>query len=299
MTTAIEVRGLTKRFKDVIAVDDLSVRFDEHRIHGLLGRNGAGKTTLMQLLTGQLFASSGDALLFGETPVENSGVLRRVCFIQEGQKYPETFMAKHVFDVASAMHAGWDAAFAQHLVELFELPLNRKITKLSRGQLSAIGIVVGLASRADVTFFDEPYLGLDAVARKTFYDELLRDFSEHPRTVLISSHHIDEVAPLLETVTVLDRGALLMQHEVDELTDAASVLAGTRAAVDSFASGVEVLDRTDVGGLSTIVVRGPLSAEASARVAELGLERQAASLQELFVAVTESARRARQAGQKA
>lgn len=293
MTTVIETRGLSKRFKDVAAVDDLSISFDEHRIHGLLGRNGAGKTTLMQLLTGQLFASAGKASVFGENPVENTEVLRRICFIQEGQKYPDSFAPVHVLDVAAGIHANWDDAFAQQLIELFELPVKRRITKLSRGQLSAIGIVIGLASRAPLTFFDEPYLGLDAVARKTFYDELLRDYTEHPRTVMISSHHIDEVAPLLETVTVLDKGGLLMQHEVEDLADAAAVFAGTRAAVDEFAGRVTVLDRTDVGGLSTVVVRGPVPADLLALASELKLERQRASLQELFVAETESARRRR------
>ena len=234
MTQVIETSALSKHYKAVKAVNDLTVSFDENRIHGLLGRNGAGKTTLMQLLTGQLFATSGDIWVFGESPLENTTVMQRTCFIQEGQTYPDGFEPRHVISIAAGMHEKWDQQRADELVEMFELPMKRKIKKLSRGQLSAIGIIVGIASRADLTFFDEPYLGLDAVARKNFYDALLADYAEHPRTILISSHHIDEVAPLLETVTVIDNGELLMQHDVDELADAAFAFAGTRAAVDQF-----------------------------------------------------------------
>ncbi|MGO1575677.1 ABC transporter ATP-binding protein [Agrococcus casei] len=294
MTQVIETSALSKHYKAVKAVNDLTVSFDENRIHGLLGRNGAGKTTLMQLLTGQLFATSGDIRVFGESPLENTTVMQRTCFIQEGQTYPDGFEPRHVISIAAGMHEKWDQQRADELVEMFELPMKRKIKKLSRGQLSAIGIIVGIASRADLTFFDEPYLGLDAVARKNFYDALLADYAAHPRTILISSHHIDEVAPLLETVTVIDNGELLMQHDVEELADAAFAFAGTRAAVDQFAGSVQVLERTDIGGLSTVVVRGPITQDAARLASDLRLDKSRASLQDLFVAVTESARKSRQ-----
>ena len=195
--------------------------------------------------------------------------------------------------IAAGLHPRWDQQKADELVALFDLPLDRKIKKLSRGQLSAIGIVTGIASRADLTFFDEPYLGLDAVARKNFYDELLADYAEYPRTIVISSHHIDEVAPLLETVTVIDDGELLMQRDIEDLADAAFAFAGTRAAVDEFAASVDVIERTDIGGLSTIVVSGPISSETAALAKQLRLDKTTASLQDLFVAMTESARKSR------
>ena len=108
--------------------------------------------------------------------------------------------------IAAGAYPHWDRAFADQLVDAFRLPVKRMIKKFSRGQLSAIGIVIGLASRAPITFCDEPYLGLDAVARRTSYDRLLADFSEHPRTAVLSTHHIDEVANLLEHVVILDQG---------------------------------------------------------------------------------------------
>jgi len=159
MTTVIEVNNLTKRFGKLTALNDVSFTVEHNTIHGLLGRNGAGKTTLMQLLTGQQFATSGSIRVFGERPVENARVLGNVCFIKESQKYPDDFTANHVFRSAPWFFPAWDAEYAQRLIADFRLPLSRRIKKLSRGQLSSIGVIVGLASRAPLTFFDEPYLG--------------------------------------------------------------------------------------------------------------------------------------------
>src|SRR5689334_14306243 len=160
----IELDHVSKRFGDVTALDDVTVRLEENAIHGLLGRNGAGKTTLMQILTAQAFATSGTVRAFGQDPWENADVLDRTCFIREGQRYPDAFTVRHVLAAGRISFAGWDDDLATELVELFRLRPKQRVKKLSRGQLSAVGVVLGLASRAPLTIFDEPYLGLDAVA---------------------------------------------------------------------------------------------------------------------------------------
>ena len=113
-------------------------------------------------------------------------------------------------------------------------PANRPIKKLSRGMHSAVGIVIGLAARAEITLFDEPYLGLDAVARQIFYDRLLADYAEHPRTMLLSTHLIDEVANLLEHVIVIDHGRIVVDAPADDLRGRAVTVSGRAAAVDEF-----------------------------------------------------------------
>lgn len=143
-----EARNLTKRYKDVLALDDVSITLPEGRIYGLLGRNGAGKTTLMSVLTAQAFATSGQALVFGEGAYENESVLARVCFIRESQKYPDDFKPVHAFKAARLAFGNWDQQFAEQLINDFRLPVRRPIKKLSRGQLSAVGVIIGLASRA-------------------------------------------------------------------------------------------------------------------------------------------------------
>ncbi len=285
MSAVIEVEHLTKRFRSVVAVDDVSFGIEENTITGLLGRNGAGKTTVMQLLTGQDFATHGDIRVFGERPVENRQVLQRVSFIKESQKYPDDFKPKHVFRTAPWFFPHWDAELAERLIDDFRLPLNRRIKKLSRGQLSAVGVIVGLASRAAVTFFDEPYLGLDAVARQIFYDRLLEDYAEHPRTIVLSTHLIDEVSNLLEHVIVIDQGRILLDADAESLRGSATTVVGTRALVDSFVAGREVLHREGIGGLASVTV-GRLDPAERREAGELGLELAPVSLQQLVVQKT-------------
>jgi len=285
MTAVIEVSHLSKHFKGVQAVDDVSFTVEENTIHGLLGRNGAGKTTLMQLITAQDFASSGDIRVFGESPVENARVLQNLCFIKESQKYPDEFQPKHVFASAPWFFPNWDAAFAARLIDDFRVPLNRRIKKLSRGQLSSIGVIVGLASRAPLTFFDEPYLGLDAVARQIFYDRLLEDYGEHPRTVVLSTHLIDEVSNLLERVLVIDEGRIIVDEEAESLRGSATTVVGTRAAVDAFVAHREVMHRDQLGGLASVTV-GRLDQAGRVEAAEAGLELSPVSLQQLIIQKT-------------
>ncbi|GGC96909.1 ABC transporter ATP-binding protein [Tersicoccus solisilvae] len=285
MTAIARVRDLTKRYHEVTAVDGASFDLEENRIHGLLGRNGAGKTTLMRLLTGQEFASSGSVEVFGHSPVENAAVLARVSFIKESQKYPDDFRVQHVLKTAPWFFDGWDAEFADRLVDEFRLPTRRRIKKLSRGQLSAVGVIVGLAARAPLTFFDEPYLGLDAVARQTFYDRLLEDWAEHPRTVVLSSHLIDEVSNLLERVILIDEGRIVVDAEADELRGSAATVAGTRAAVDAFAEGRDVIARDGIGGLASATISG-LDESGRHAAHAAGLELAPVSLQQLVIRLT-------------
>lgn len=282
MTAAIQAAGVTRRFGSVHAVEDVTFAIEEGTICGLLGRNGAGKTTLMQLLTGQDFMTAGSIRVFGQSPVENARVLQDVCFIKESQKYPDDFRVKHVMTSAPWFFRNWDASFAEQLIEEFRLPTGRRIKKLSRGQLSSVGVIVGLASRAPLTFFDEPYLGLDAVARQLFYDRLLEDYARHPRTVVLSTHLIDEVSKLLEHVLVIDEGRIIIDDSADNLRGSATTVAGTTTAVNRFASGMQVLHRENIGGISSITV-GPLSADERKAAGSAGLELLPVSLQQLII----------------
>jgi ABC-2 type transport system ATP-binding protein len=293
VSAVVEVTGLGKRFGQLAAVDNATFSIEENRVYGLLGRNGAGKTTMMQLITGQDFASEGSIRVFGENPVENSRALSRVCFVKESQRYPDDFKPKHVLKSAPWFFPNWDAEFAERLVADFRLPLNRRIKKLSRGQLSAIGVIVGLASRAPLTFFDEPYLGLDAVARQTFYDRLLEDYAENPRTVVLSTHLIDEVSNLLEHVIVIDDGKIIMDAPADELRGSATVVAGKRDAVDAFTAGRDILHSERLGGLSSVTVGRLTPAEREAAAAA-GLELSPVSLQQLVVRVTTTTERSQE-----
>ncbi|NQX26469.1 ABC transporter ATP-binding protein [Microbacteriaceae bacterium VKM Ac-2854] len=285
MTDSIVARasGLTKKYGSFTAVDGVDFGLRENAIHGLLGRNGAGKTTLMQLLTGQVFPDAGTLEVFGHAPAENAEVLSHTCFISEAQKYPDGFKASHVLATGPLFFENWDADLAAQLVDDFQLPLNRPIKKLSRGQLSAVGVIVGLAARARLTFFDEPYLGLDAVARRLFYDRLLSDYAEHPRTIVLSTHLIDEAADLLEHVIVIDGGRILIDASAEELRGSATTVVGRRSDVDVFVAGRPVLARDGIGGLASVTIQAQLTPGERREATERGLELAPVSLQQLIV----------------
>lgn len=282
----VEARNLNKRYKDLNALDNVDLKLSANRIYGLLGRNGAGKTTLMSILTAQAFATSGEALVFGAGAYENDAVLSRLCFIRESQKYPDDFQPRHAFRSAALFYKNWDQDFADRLAEDFQLPVKRRIKKLSRGQLSAVGVIIGLASRAELTFFDEPYLGLDAVARQLFYDRLVEDYAKHPRTIILSSHLIDEVANLLEHVVVIDRGRIIMDADADDIRGSAVTVSGSADKVDAFLSGRRILHRETLGSLASVTVDEALDARERAEAQELGLELAPVSLQQLVVRKT-------------
>lgn len=283
----IRTHRLTKRYGSVTALDHLDVTVPGQRIVGLLGRNGAGKTTLMQLLTGQIFPDEGEVEVFGERPAENPRVLSRVSFVAEAQKYPYSFHARHVLSVAPWFFADWDADLAASLVDTFGLPLRRPVAKLSRGELSMVGIIVGLASRAPLTFFDEPYLGLDAVARRLFYDILLADYAERPRTIVISTHLIDEISPLLDHVLLIDRGRILLDADADVARGSTTVVSGATSAVDRFVEGRTVLARRSTGPLARATVAESYDAVAAPATAA-GLTAEPVTLQQLLIDRTSS-----------
>jgi ABC-2 type transport system ATP-binding protein len=284
--TIVEARHLIKHYRDLNALDDVNLSLTANRIYGLLGRNGAGKTTLMSILTAQAFATSGEALVFGDSAYENDAVLSRICFIRESQKYPDDFQPRHAFRSAALFYKNWDQEFADRLAEDFQLPVKRRIKKLSRGQLSAVGVIIGLASRAELTFFDEPYLGLDAVARQLFYDRLVQNYAEHPRTIILSSHLIDEVANLLEHVVVIDRGRIIMDADAEDIRGSAVNVSGSAEKVDAFLAGRKILHRETLGSLASVTVDEALGSRERAEAQELGLELSPVSLQQLVVRKT-------------
>lgn len=288
MTAIVHALGVSKRFGSVDAVRDVTFDVAEHSICGLLGRNGAGKTTLMNLLTGQEFADAGAIRIFGASPVENASVLSRTCFIKESQVYPEGFCGKHVLRAASWVYPKWDHELAGELIKALNVPVSRRVKKMSRGQRSALGVTLGLASRAELTIFDEPYAGLDAVARHTFYDFLLRDYAEHPRTVLMSTHLIDEAADLLDHVLLIDEGRLVIDSPAEELRGSAVTVSGATAHVERFVENRHVLTREVLGGLTSATVTGLSSADKAA-VLTAGLELAPVSLQQLIIGRTRGA----------
>src|SRR5699024_5708063 len=159
---------------------------------------------------------------------------------------------KDALKFASDMRPGWDADYAEALVDRFQLPAKKRLGELSRGQRSAVGIVLGMASRAPLTIFDESYLGLDAPARYAFYDEIVSDFVEHPRTFVISTHLIEEIAALFEDVVIIDEGRVVLHEPAEELRSRGVTITGSAERVDNFINGLAVLAEQRLGNTKSV-----------------------------------------------
>jgi ABC-2 type transport system ATP-binding protein len=187
---------------------------------GLFGRNGAGKTSLLALLAGLRRPSSGSLRVFGEDPWENSRITSQIAFAYTKDNLDATIYtieARELLRMGPLFRPRWDAGFASHLIERFKIPLKKAANKMSKGQAAALRCVIALASRAPLTIFDEAYLGMDAVYRQAFLDELLADFTAHPRTVIFSTHYISEMERLFSEVAIIDAGRVVLQADADEL----------------------------------------------------------------------------------
>ena len=288
MTPVISVAGLSRRYRGQLALDNVSFDIEPGSITGLLGRNGAGKTTLLRIVAGQEFPSAGSVTVLGASPVKSDALVHRMVFVREDQRYPDYglpggFKVWHALRAASWFCPDWDGELAEALVADFGLPPGRAVKRLSRGMRSALGIVIGLAARAEVTLFDEPYAGLDPVARQLFYDRLLADYAAHPRTVLLSTHLIDEAAGLLERVVVIDRGRVVLDAAADEVRGSATSVSGPAIAMAEFTAGRTVLDRRRIGSQESAVVAGALDDTDRARARALRLHLEPLTLQQVVV----------------
>ena len=290
MSLGIDINGLTVKFDDVTAIDNLSLALEGGKIYGLLGRNGSGKTTLMSVLAAFRRARIGTVRVGGEDPFENPRLTEQICLIRESGDLVDGETVKQALARAAHLRPNWDQAYADKLIELFELPITRTVTKLSRGQRSALGITVGLASRAALTMLDESYLGLDAPSRYAFYDNLLEDYMEHPRTIVISTHLIEEVARLFEEVVIIDHGRLVAHDDTESLRSRGAAVTGPTADVDDFTRGMTVLGEQQLGGTKSTTVFGVLADDQRALARRSGLELAPVALQDLFVHLTKGGR---------
>ncbi|WP_112235592.1 ABC transporter ATP-binding protein [Kocuria sp. BT304] len=280
----IRIRNLNKSFGKKHVLRDIAVDFAPDRVHGLLGANGVGKTTLMSVILNHTFRSSGEVLIDGEDPRENARLLERTCFIHEDQKFHDDDTPASLLRILPTFYPAWDTELAERLASRFKLPMSTRTTKLSRGQRSALAIVISLAARAPYTFMDEPYLGLDPGHRALFYEEFARALAEHPRTVILSTHLIDEVSDLLEDVVMIEDGRVTVDADIDDARDSAFVLRGLEPVVRDVVGARRVLREHRLGNILSVTVDGTATAEDRRRADAANVSVEPVTLQELVAA---------------
>jgi ABC-2 type transport system ATP-binding protein len=212
----VEVNDLSRSFGKTKALDCVDFQASRGKVYGLVGANGAGKTTLIKHLLGLLRAKSGTVRIFGEDPVKNpESVLKHIGYLSEDRDIPDWMSIDELMRYTSAYHSTWDQGYAAELLNTFSLDPAQKIKTLSRGMRAQVALISAVAHRPDLLILDEPSSGLDAVVRKDILNAVVRTISEEGRTVIFSSHLLDEVERLSDHVTMIHNGRVALDSSLE------------------------------------------------------------------------------------
>lgn len=216
----VEIRRVTRQFGNKTALDDLSLTVPRGGVFGLIGGNGAGKTTLIKHVLGMLKAQSGSVRVFGLDPVQNPvGTLGRIGYLSEDRDLPNWMRVSELMRYTQAFFPNWDEAYAEELREAFDLDRKARIKNLSRGQRARAGLLIALAHRPELLVLDEPSSGLDPVVRRDILGAIIRTIADEGRTVLFSSHLLDEVERVADRVAIIHQGRIMLSAPMDEIKE--------------------------------------------------------------------------------
>lgn len=277
----LEIKNLTKTFATVKALDMINLCFDEPKIYGLLGRNGAGKTTLLNIITSHLCQDEGQVLYDGENAFDNDNALSNFHMTSEVNYYNTELKFKQAVKLVKVYYQeAFNANLALELASMFKLDINKKIDKLSTGYKSIYKCCIALALDVPYLFFDEPVLGLDANHRDLFYKLVIKSYQRKPKNIIISTHLIEEIAPLIEEFIIIKNGKILLQKSAEEFSTYASSITGPSAEVEAFVKGKTILGRNNIGALETVYIVGQPECDNKA------LTIQSLDVQKLFIQLT-------------
>lgn len=283
----IEINELCKSYSKAKVLTNINLTLEKNKIYGLLGRNGVGKTTLMNIISNQIKSTSGEVKYNGMNLYENSSAAENICIMREKGIPVDKEKVKGIFAAARILYKDWDEEYKNFLVKEFNLDVRKKYTKLSRGNQTIVGLIIGLASRAALTIFDEPSLGLDAAYRYKFYDLLLEDMQMLPRTIIISTHLIDEVINLFEEVIILKDEKVYIKDEVPNITEKAYFLNGKWENIQPVVAGKNIIHKEGFGSSVIVGVFEKLTPKEKELLKSNNVEISNIPLQKLFVYLTE------------
>jgi ABC-2 type transport system ATP-binding protein len=221
LQSVIDVRNLRRAYKNKVAVDDVSLSVPKGCVFGLLGESGAGKTTLIRHLIGLLRPQSGTVRVLGRDPVTDpEATLGRIGYLSEDRDLPGWMRVDELMRYTRGLYPHWDDAFANDLRERFDLNPAQRVKTLSKGQKAKAGLVCALAHRPELLILDEPSSGLDPVVRRHMLSAVMRNVADEGRTILFSSHLLDEVERVSDYVAILHRGKLLLCDSLKTILEA-------------------------------------------------------------------------------
>ena len=284
MSSLVSARDVSKRFGEVRAVDHVSFEIEKGKIMGLIGPNGAGKTTLLKALLG-LTECEGELSILGLDPFkQRKQLMQNICFIADVAVLPRWIRVDQLLDFVEATHPNFSRERADELLGKTKIMRKSKVRQLSKGMVTQLHLAIIMAVDAKLLVLDEPTLGLDILFRKEFYGNLLSDYFDGERTILITTHQVEEIENLLTDIMFIDDGRILLDTEMDSLSGQyAQLITSGENAVK--ARGLAPISESEMFGKSVMMFDG-VSRENLQGLGELTTP----SVADLFVAVIQGAR---------
>lgn len=248
----IRLQSVSKSYGNFAVVDNISINFDENKIYCLLGCNGAGKTTLMKMIAGHVDASGGNIEVDGKS-VSTAKMPNSVSFIENRATQFNTRLDR-LIRMASELDSEFDTEFALKMAKKFNLDISKRYRQLSFGMQTMFNTLLSLAGNRKVVLLDEPLLGLDAIMRNKFYNLLNDSFGHHPRTIVLSTHMIDEVTRSAEELLILDKGKIIFRSTIDDIDEKAYSITGTAKAITPILENLSVISSKTIGGYITAYI---------------------------------------------
>ena len=241
----ITFNDVTKRYGKTTALDSFSLTVDEPGIYCLLGRNGAGKTTLMKLIAGYIGATDGEVSVNGAR-VGTLNMPDAVHFVESGAVQFNARLST-LFDYAADINPAFDMDFALIMAKRFNLDLQKRYKHLSFGMKVMASTLISISSGKEILLLDEPVLGFDPVMRRTFYELLQESFCEKPKTVIVSTHIIDEIEKVAQQLIIIDKGRLALNCSIQEIDENAYSVTGPAEFVKAATDGLRIIGETAAG----------------------------------------------------
>ena len=282
----VELKEVSKSFNGKKVLNDVNLALIDGHIYGLLGRNGSGKTTFLNLMTTRYIPDSGEVKLLDEAAYENDRVLSDICYMKDYIPAFVNMSVERIFKQAKKHYEKWNDDSEKKLTEMFEIDVKSIYGLLSKGQQTAVGFIVGIASNTRILLLDEIYSGLDTVYRKKLYSFLIEEQERYTRTIVLSSHLIDEMSVLFTDVIILQNGGITLNDDVESIERYSLRLTGRKDISDVLKSK-KIIRETKLGeSMKEFIVYDNLGNDEIRELSDRGYTVSSISIEDLFNAVT-------------
>jgi len=286
----IEFSNVTKSYRSRSVLNHMNFTITEGVLTGIIGRNGVGKTTLMKIISGHIKETSGVVSVFSENPFNSIKVSANSIYVDDTMSFSDKLSLEEILKEAKRFYVNWDDILAQRLFEYFGFHSNMRHKHLSKGKMNTFNAIIGIASRCPLTIFDEPTTGMDSAVRKDFYRALLKDYIAHPRTILLSSHHLEEIEDLLEDILLVKDGIVRFHGPITELQEMFVRLIGPEESVRVQIAEKNVFNRQLNEIYYEVLVENTFTSEELIHMQNLGIKILPVPANDAYVALTSSSK---------